>query len=165
VKIWGIYEKNLYCIKAFVRQCKMADAVKWMLDVDASMPMSVKIHWQYESQFWNESVLQTIEAEEIKKGFTLSLWRVECPKIKKYDRILTMHPLYQNGRVYYNENEKGSNDMNEGLDQLKGIEPGYKTHDDSPDADEQAFRWLLKHAGNNNFLAQVEMEERPYQNY
>ena len=57
-----------------------------------------------------------------------------------------MHPLYQNGRVYYNINEKGSNDMSEALDQLKGIEPGYKTHDDSPDADHQAFEWLLNHA-------------------
>lgn len=165
VKIWGVYEKNLYCIKAFCRQCKMRDAVEWMLDFDAEMPLSVKIHWQYESQFWNESVIQTIETAEVKKGGSLSLWRVECPKIKKYDRILTMHPLYQNGRVYYNINEKGSNDMSEALDQLKGIEPGYKTHDDSPDADEQAFRWLLRHSGHNNFLPELEAGERPFQCY
>jgi hypothetical protein len=53
-----------------------------------------------------------------------------------------MHPYYQNGRVYYDEAEYANNDMNEGLNQLKAIEPGYKTHDDSPDADQQAINYL-----------------------
>ena len=165
VKIWGVYQKNFYCIRAFCRQCKMREAIEWMIDFDLSMPMSVMIHWQYESQFWNESVLQTIETAETKKGHRLNLWRVDTPKTKKYDRILTMHPLYQNGRVYYNINEKGSNDMSEALDQLKGIEPGYRTHDDSPDADHQALEWLQKHGGRDTVVPIVGNDERVYEAY
>jgi len=55
-----------------------------------------------------------------------------------------MHPYYQNGRIYYNAKEKANNDMQVGLAQLFGIEPGYRTHDDAPDADEQAISDLVK---------------------
>jgi hypothetical protein len=36
-------------------------------------------------------------------------------------------------------------DCIEGLQQLYGIEPGYNTHDDAPDADEQAIAFLERH--------------------
>ena len=163
VKIWGVYERNFYCIKAFVRQCRMKEAVQWMVEMDQSMPISAKIQWQYESQFWNETVIQTIDEVEIAKGHTLNLVHVDCTKVKKYDRILTMQPLYQNGRIYYNEKEKGSNDMLEGLNQLYGIEPGYHTKDDSPDADEQAIRKLLFWAMAVELEPSVTVFERPYQ--
>jgi len=57
---------------------------------------------------------------------------------------MSMHPYYQNRRMYYNDAECANNDMQEGINQLKGIEPGYNTHDDSPDADEQAVSYLSK---------------------
>jgi hypothetical protein len=52
---------------------------------------------------------------------------------------------YQNGRIKYPEKMLGDNDTQEGLNQVYGIEPGYKTHDDAPDADEQVFSYLEKH--------------------
>jgi hypothetical protein len=78
-------------------------------------------------------------------GFDISLIKDDRKKDNKYDRILTMLPYYQQGRIIYNINEKANNDMQVGLAQLKGIEPGYKTHDDSPDADEGAIHILSKH--------------------
>jgi hypothetical protein len=56
--------------------------------------------------------------------------------------VETMMPYYQNNRVYYDIREKANNDMLVGIDQLKGIEPGYNSHDDSPDADTYAFKEL-----------------------
>lgn len=56
--------------------------------------------------------------------------------------MLEMHPQYQNSRVFYNQKLKDHNDTKEGLAQLKGLEPGYKSHDDAPDADKQAFDYL-----------------------
>ena len=44
--------------------------------------------------------------------------------------------------VFHNIAEEANNDMQEGLKQLYGIEPGYTTHDDSPDADQQVMEYL-----------------------
>ena len=60
----------------------------------------------------------------------------------KLIRLLTMHPYYQNGRIYVNEKLKGSPDIQVGMKQLFAIEPGMTEHDDSPDADEQAIKKL-----------------------
>jgi hypothetical protein len=42
-----------------------------------------------------------------------------------------------------------------GIQQLKGIEPGYKTHDDSPDADEQAITKLSTYVRTDAFAART----------
>lgn len=57
-------------------------------------------------------------------------------------RMLSMHPYYQNGRMYVNELLKSNPDIAVGLKQLYAVEPGMTEHDDSPDADEQAVKKL-----------------------
>ncbi|HRY33408.1 MAG TPA: hypothetical protein P5531_10620 [Bacteroidales bacterium] len=163
VKVWGTYERNFYHIKAFCRQCKMKAAIEWMMDYEESLPDTVKVHWQFESQFWNETVLQTIQEVEKAYGRSLSIIRVEVPKYKKYDRIITLQPLYQNSRVYYNIKERGNNDMLEGINQLKGIEPGYNTHDDGPDADQQAIDRLMRFVKSDGFVPELGYDRRPYE--
>lgn len=163
VKIWGAWERNFYHLKAFCRQCKMKSSIEFMMDYAESLPPTVKVHWQFESQFWNEYVLQTIEEVETAYNSTLNIIRVETPKIKKYDRILTMHPLYQNGRIYHNIKERGNNDMNEGINQLKGIEPGYTSNDDGPDADQQAIEALMRYVKTGSFIPVISEYELPYQ--
>jgi hypothetical protein len=61
---------------------------------------------------------------------------------------------YQNGRCFYDEALKAHNDTQEGIAQLLGIEPGYNTPDDGPDADQQAIEYLSRHIrqGNNNTI-------------
>jgi hypothetical protein len=103
----------------------------------------VHVYLQYESQFWNQEVQNTIDTVEREEGVKLNLVKVETPKnMSKYDRILTLQPYYQNNRIRYNEKMKADNDTSVGNDQLKGIEPGYKTKDDSPDSDERAIAKL-----------------------
>lgn len=145
IKIWGLKDANFYLLKAFVRQCKMYEAIEWMFLYNMQLPKGVHINWYYESQFWNDA-LQMVYDEVVKKYRRhIPLIKDERKKPKKYDRITGLVPYYQQGRVYYNKKEKGSNDMQTGLAQLKGIEPGYKTHDDSPDADEGAIYLLNQH--------------------
>src|SRR5690606_1960789 len=76
---------------------------------------------------------------------TLKISKVDKPNANKYNRILTLQPYYQNGRIWYNKKMYSHNDTAEGLSQLYGIEPGYNSHDDAPDADEQAISFLEKH--------------------
>ena len=143
VKLWGLKGDKFYLIKAYVRQSTMADALRWMFELQKTL--SVRINFYYESQFWNEALLMTYK--EVRKEYNsdISLIKDEVKRENKYDRMLTQLPYYQQGRIIYNINEKASNDMQVGLAQLKSIEPGYKTHDDSPDADERAIKLLSEH--------------------
>lgn len=159
VKIWGLKDKNFYLIKAFVKQCKMADAIKFMIDYEKQLPKNneghstVKIHWRFESQFWNDALKMVLEkVNEENKGPEFTITKCERPVKNKFDRIISMQPYYQNGRIYYNKKEEYNIDMQVGINQLKAIEPGYNTHDDSPDADEGAISYLSKFVPNNNPL-------------
>lgn len=146
VRIWGLCKDNLFWyIQSFVKQSKMKEAVQYICEVQKSLPDSVIIHWQYESQFWNDEVQRTIREVSREMGVKLIIRMVDTPRTRKYDRILTMQPRYQNNRIRYNAKMQADNDTNTGLAQLYGIEPGYNTHDDAPDADEQCVGFLEKH--------------------
>jgi predicted phage terminase large subunit-like protein len=158
VKVWGLKDSKFYCIAAFVRQCKMAQAMQWMVDFERQLPKAVKVHWRFESQFWNDALRMTLE--EVNKAmkqldgekYQLNLIQCERPVTNKFNRILGLQPYYQNGRIYYNKKEEFNVDMQVGINQLKGIEPGYNSHDDSPDADEAAISFLSKFIPTNNPL-------------
>ncbi len=51
-------------------------------------------------------------------------------------------------------------DMVEGNNQLKGLEPGYKTPDDAPDADEAAWHYLDQHQPGRDFKPLIGRDER-----
>jgi phage terminase large subunit-like protein len=145
IKVWGLKGRQFWNLYNYVRRSKMAAAVHWMCDIQKSLPKTVSIIWRYESQFWNDEVQRTINEVQEATGVELALIKVDTPRSNKYERILTMQPTYQNGRPYYDEKLKANNDTQQGIAQLLGIEPGYKTPDDAPDADQQALSWLSLH--------------------
>jgi phage terminase large subunit-like protein len=143
IRIWGKKDNDFYMIKCFVRQCKMYDAIYWMFLWQLSLPKTVDIPIYYESQFWNEALEMVYN--EVKAhffGMDIPLIKDDDRKGNKYQRILTMLPYYQQGRMIYNQKIKATNDAQEGCEQLKGIEPGYSCHDDAPDADHGAITKL-----------------------
>jgi hypothetical protein len=154
VKVWGLHGTNFWNLNNYVKRSKMRAALYWMCDVQKNLPATVSIHWRYESQFWNEEVDRTIREVEQEQGISLNLIKVDTPRTKKYDRILMQQVYYQNGRCFYDEALKAHNDTQEGIAQLLGIEPGYNTPDDGPDADQQAIEYLSRHIrqGNNNTI-------------
>lgn len=155
IKIWGLKNKHFYCIKAFVRRCKMAEAIQWMIDFKKQLPKSVEITWRYESQFWNDALKMTLEDVNTKNKTDFGLVQCDRNVTNKFQRIIAMQPYYQNTRVYYNANEKFNVDMQTGINQLKSIEQGYTSHDDSPDADAAAIDYLSKFIPNNNPLPEL----------
>lgn len=142
VRVWGLHEGKKYLIDCFVRRSKIKAPLEWIAEFQKNLPKTVSVPFQFEAQFWNDEIYRTIGEVEKEYGFMLVLSKSERPRMKKYDRILEMHPQYQNGRIYYNAKLKDHNDTKQGLIQLKGIEPGYKGHDDAPDADKEAFDYL-----------------------
>lgn len=150
-RVWGLLDKNFYYIASYVAQSKMEGAIEWMIDFKNSLPETAGCRFQFESQFWNDAVTDAIKKAEEKHNTKLFLVKVDTPRTKKFDRIMRLQPYYQNGRIYYNKKMLADKFTQEGLQQLYGIEPGYRTHDDAPDADEQAIAWLERFIRINGF--------------
>lgn len=147
VRVWGLDKDNRFWLLAtFCQQTKMRAAVDWIVDYDRNLPETVTVHWQYESQFWNEALERTIQDACDATGHDLRIHKADLVKANKYDRMLSMHPYYQNGRIWFSEKLVGQADHEVGLAQIKGIEPGYNGHDDAPDADERAISNLSREA-------------------
>ncbi|MCT4580829.1 MAG: hypothetical protein N4A35_05370 [Flavobacteriales bacterium] len=161
IRVWGIKDKDFFYIDSFVKKTKMRSALEWMADFSKNLPKSVIINWRFEAQFWNDEVERTISEVEKDHQIHLNIVKADRPKANKYERILTLHPYYQNGRIYYNEKKKGHNDTQIGLAQLYGIEPGYKGHDDAPDADQQAIEYLSAYIQTSTFQPILGMRQRP----
>ncbi|MBV5337439.1 MAG: hypothetical protein J0653_05675, partial [Deltaproteobacteria bacterium] len=144
VRVWGVKDNRFYLIDCFVRQSKMKSAVHWIAMFQKQMPKTGVVRWQYESQFWNDELDRVVAEVEQDEDISLRLRKVDLPRANKMDRIMSTHPLYQNGRVYYSDKLTGHTDTQIGMMQLFGIEPGYHTNDDAPDADERCFTELGK---------------------
>ena len=146
IRVWGLKEGKKYLIDCYVRRSKIKPALEWIAQFQQGLPETVSVPFRFEAQFHNDEIYRIIEETEKRYHLRLNLVKSERPKKRKYDRMLEMHPHYQNGRVYYNEKLKSHNDTKEGLAQLKGLEPSYRGNDDAPDADKEAFDYL------DNFL-------------
>lgn len=145
IVVQGLKDRDFWVIDTFCKQSKMKAAVSWMCQYQLSLPETVVVHWVFESQFWNDAVRQAIKDAESDFNCRLNIIKRDRPKVRKYDRILTLQPYYQNGRIFYNEKLKHSNDAQVGIAQLFGIEPGYKSHDDFPDAHQGGIAELEKY--------------------
>ncbi len=142
IRIWGAKDNQYYYIDGYVAQSKMKKALDWAADFQKLLPNSVIVTWRFESQFWNDEVKRTIKEAEKRHKVKFNFIKVDTPKSNKYQRILTLQAYYQNGRIYHNIKKKSHNMTQVGNAQLFGIEPRYKTHDDAPDADQQAIIYL-----------------------
>lgn len=142
IRVWGIKEGKKYLIDCFTLQCKVKVALKWIANYQKNLPQNVSIQFGFEAQFWNDEIYRTIADVEKEEKVKLNLIKITRRTTAKYDDIIKMLPQYQNLRVFYNEKLKSNSSFQIGLQQLKDIEPGYKTKDDNPDADTYAFAYL-----------------------
>lgn len=152
IRVWGLYKDELHCRKSFVRKTELVSAFLWMAVYQSNLPKGVGILWYVEKQFYNRPVINAkVEAERI-SGISLNVITDQRIKENKYVRIVKMEPMYTMGKVFYDIDEMHDPDMIEGNNQLKGIGPGYKSPDDSPDADEGCWHYLLQHMPQHNFI-------------
>jgi hypothetical protein len=145
VSIWGLYGRERHCIKMFTRQAPLHDVYAWMWEFQKQLPGGVGIHWYIENQFYNDPFTTGLVEFNRSHKAHLYIMRDMRDKPDKYMRIVAMEPIYYLGEVAYNAAEIHNPDMITGLNQLKGIEPGYKTPDDAPDAAEGAWYYLQQH--------------------
>lgn len=156
VVVQGLKDRNFYEIDVFTRQCKMYEALTYMCQFQKGLPETVVVHWLFESQFWNDAVESAIRDAESVHNCRLNIIKRDRPRANKYDRILQLQVYYQNGRFFYNENLKHKKDHQTALAQLYGIEPGYNSHDDYPDAKkgvtDECEKYISSDGTNSNYL-------------
>lgn len=145
VVVQGLKDRDFWVLDIFCKQSKMNEAIAYMCLYQLSLPKTVIVHWIFEAQFWNDAVRDAIKKGERSFGVKLNIIQRQLPKTRKYDRILTLQPYYQNNRIFYDERLKHSNDASVALAQLYGIEPGYNTKDDYPDAHQAGISELERY--------------------
>lgn len=143
--VWGVKDGKKYKLEAFTKRCKMSVVLDWICHLQKEYKSKgISLQFGFEAQFWNDEIYTMIEQAEKRNKWKLNLVKVNRSTTNKYDRIVSMLPAYQNGNVYYGNSLKDNNDNQEAIAQLKGIEPGYKSKDDAPDADQMCFEELEK---------------------
>lgn len=161
IRVWGLHKGKKYLIDCFVKQSKVKTALQWIADFQKRYPRKVQIG--FESQFWNDEIKRLIKEVNKEHKMTLNLIKIDRRSGNKYDHMITMLPQYQNSRIVFNEALKSHNDTQVGLAQIKGLEPGYTTKDDAPDADVYAFDELDRYERKKESESRVtKRESRKY---
>ena len=91
-----------------------------------------------------DTLLDEFDEEGAIRGHCLPLTPDKRQKPDKYQRIESISPLWERGKVFYNADYKEDPDFEAGLAQTIAFEKGTNAHDDSPDADEGAIYKLQK---------------------
>jgi len=162
IKIWAKTGINLHCIKAFVRQCSIPEAVKWLYDFHQSLPDNVIVDYYMEDVFLQDMFFEDFDNEGKLRGYILPIRGDKRQKPDKFSRIQAIAPLWERGLVSYSEQEKKNSDMKTGIDQTLSFEKGSATPDDGPDADEGAI-WLLNKYGRTQAFQPI-LGKRKYKN-
>ncbi|AGB29744.1 Terminase-like family [Prevotella dentalis DSM 3688] len=151
-KLWGKYGTQLWHIRAFVRQCSVAEMVRWLYDLyEWALQEGIAIRFYMEANFMQDIILDDFRTEGDQRGYQLPLAADKRKKPDKFQRIEAISPLWERGFVYYDEAMKDDPDMQAGISQTLAFEKGMRGHDDAPDADEGAIWYLQRHSRVSKF--------------
>jgi predicted phage terminase large subunit-like protein len=161
IKVWGKIGTELHNIKNFVRQCSVAEMVRWFYDLHESLPSDVICDYYMEANFMQDIILDEFSVEGNLRGYQLPIRPDNRKKPDKFQRIEAISPLWERGFVFYNEKLSNDRDTLTGLEQLLAFEKGSHTHDDAPDADEGAIYILQKRTRLENFTPRIGVRTFP----
>lgn len=151
IKMWGKIGTELHQRRAFVRQCSIAEMVRWWYDLHESLPSDVVCYYFMEANFLQDTILDEFTREGELRGYQLPISGDTGAKANKGQRIEAISPLWERGFVFYDIEMENDPDTKVGLEQTLAFEKGSSAHDDSPDADEGAVSFLQKQTRIKNF--------------
>lgn len=162
-RLWGKVGTELHLIDCYVRQDTVSGMVRWLYNLYESLPDDVVVSFFMEANFMQDIILDEFDAEGRLRGYQLPLMPDTRKKPEKIQRIEAVSPLWERGKVFYNEELKESQDMQVGIDQTLSLERGSRIHDDAPDADEGAI-WILQRCSRQEVFKPVVVERRSPKN-
>ena len=145
-RLWGKIGTELHLIDTYVRQDTVSGMVRWLYNLYEDLPPDVVVSFFMEANFMQDIILDEFAAEAEIRGYHLPIMPDHRKKPEKIQRIEAISPLWERGKIFYNEALKESPDMQVGIEQTLALERGSRTHDDAPDADEGAIWFLMRHA-------------------
>jgi len=161
-KLWGKAGTTLYHLRAFVRQCSVAEMVRWCYDLyEWARGQGIAIRWYMEANFMQDTILDEFRREGDIRGYQLPITGDKRKKPDKFQRIEAISPLWERGFVIYDESQRDDPDMLAGIDQTLAFEKGMRGHDDAPDADEGAIWILQRDTRQRNIINSVSVGMRP----
>lgn len=161
IKLWGKIGTELHHLDAFVRQCSVAEMVRWFYDLHERIPEGVVCDYYIEANFLQDILLDEFTCEGNLRGYQLPIRADYRKKPDKFQRIEAVSPLWERGFVFYNAAKMNDKDMLTGLDQLLAFEKGSRAHDDAPDADEGAIYILQKRTRLETFVPSIGRRRSP----
>ena len=141
-RLWGRKGDEFHLLDCHVRQGSLGMMVCWLYDLYERTRDCAAVRFYMEANFWQDTLLDEFEREGAVRGYQLPIMADKRRKPDKLARIEAVAPLWERGCVFYNEELRGTADMDAGIEQTLGLERGGTIHDDAPDADEGAI-WLL----------------------
>ena len=153
-KLWGATKTGeLHGIRPFLRQCSVAEMVRWVYDTyEWVTGQGATLRIYMEASFMQDTLLDEFTTEGYVRGYQLPITGDKRAKPNKFARIEAVSPLWERGKVYYNLALKDDPDMLISIEQTLSLEAGMSGHDDGPDADEGAI-WLLQRRSRTLHLA------------
>ena len=146
-RLWGRIGSQYDLITCWVRQDTVSAMVRWCYDLYERLgDDAARVGWFMEANFMQDTLLDEFTTEGNARGYQLPITGDKRKKPDKLERITNITPLWERGFVAYNEAEKNTVDMKNGIDQTLALEKGSAAHDDAPDADEGAI-WMLSRRG------------------
>mgnify|MGYP001080564504 FL=1 len=143
-KLWGKAGSQLWHLRAFVRQCSVAEMVRWCYDLyEWTRDQGIAVRWYMEANFMQDTILDEFRREGELRGYQLPITGDKRKKPDKFQRVEAVSPLWERGFVTYDDSQRDDPDMLAGIDQTLAFEKGMRGHDDAPDADEGAI-WILQ---------------------
>lgn len=161
IQLWGKAGTELHHIDAFVRQCSVAEMVRWFYDLHERIPPEVICDYYIEANFLQDILLDEFTREGEIRGYQLPIRADYRKKPDKFQRIEAVSPLWERGFVWYNAAKQTDKDMQAGLDQTLAFEKGSRAHDDAPDADEGAIYILQKRTRLETFTPSIGRRRSP----
>ena len=140
IKVWAKKGTELHQLAAFVRQCSVAEMVRWFYDLYEYITAANAVaDYFMEGILLQDIILDEFTREGNLRGYQMPIRADRRKKPDKFQRIEAISPLWERGFVFYNIDLRNDPDMNTGLEQTLAFEKGMSGHDDAPDADEGAI--------------------------
>jgi len=139
----GRWKNEYHILKVFCQQTTVAKMLDWNYEIYKFAGGKVPVFFYIEWPWIDDTIKAEIVAANVRHGVSIHPKADERTKPDKYYRIeAALEPLNRKGELIFNEDEKGTEDMEAMAGQFLALSPTSRAHDDGPDAVEGG-KWVL----------------------
>ena len=164
IVLLGMKDTEVHLLDCFVRQSTISDMVRYMYDCYEATKNDASVDFYMEANFVQDMLVRYFHEEGEKRGYQLRLRKDTRKKPDKFQRIENLSPLFESGKVVFNEKRRYSADFKKLEEQFLCFEKGSRTADDAPDAFEGGVFYLerKKKSGSANIMLTGERSRRRF---